>query len=211
MKFFFDCEFNEYVREGTNTIDLFTLAIVADEDASHREGKSLYMVFKDFNIEDAWDKYQIEDGQKVFWLRDNVLQPFFEQVCHQEEKERPFTKETLKEAVQEWGYTKEQAQKKIIEFIQPEKEDYVEFWGYYADYDWVVFCWIFGRMIDLPEGFPMFCHDIKQDMPSTFNKDDYEFKTLPDHTALTDTYYQRELYHFVQEHKRLQAKITKLI
>jgi hypothetical protein len=23
-----------------------------------------------------------------------------------------------------------------------------EFYGYYSDYDWVVFCWLFGRMIE---------------------------------------------------------------
>src|SRR6218665_1917732 len=37
-----------------------------------------------------------------------------------------------------------------------------EFWAYYADYDWVVLCQLFGRMIDLPKGWPMFCMDIKQ-------------------------------------------------
>lgn len=37
-----------------------------------------------------------------------------------------------------------------------------EFWAYYADYDWVVFCQLFGRMIDLPKGFPMYCKDFKQ-------------------------------------------------
>jgi hypothetical protein len=37
-----------------------------------------------------------------------------------------------------------------------------EFWGYYADYDWVVFCWLFGAMIDLPLGWPMYCRDLKQ-------------------------------------------------
>jgi hypothetical protein len=30
-----------------------------------------------------------------------------------------------------------------------------EFWAYYADYDWVVLCRLFGRMIDLPDGWPM--------------------------------------------------------
>lgn len=39
-----------------------------------------------------------------------------------------------------------------------------EFYGYYCDYDWVVFCSLFGRMIDLPKGFPMFCIDLKQIM-----------------------------------------------
>lgn len=37
-----------------------------------------------------------------------------------------------------------------------------EIWGYFADYDWVVLCQLFGRMVDLPKGFPMFCMDIKQ-------------------------------------------------
>lgn len=37
-----------------------------------------------------------------------------------------------------------------------------EFWSYYADYDWVALCQIYGRMIDLPKGWPMFCRDIKQ-------------------------------------------------
>ena len=36
------------------------------------------------------------------------------------------------------------------------------FWGYYSDYDWVVFCQMFGTMLDLPEGFPMYCLDLKQ-------------------------------------------------
>lgn len=37
-----------------------------------------------------------------------------------------------------------------------------EFWAYYADYDWVALCQLYGRMIDLPEGWPMFCRDVKQ-------------------------------------------------
>jgi hypothetical protein len=37
-----------------------------------------------------------------------------------------------------------------------------KFYAYYADYDWVVFCWIFGKMMDLPSGFPKYCNDLKQ-------------------------------------------------
>lgn len=37
-----------------------------------------------------------------------------------------------------------------------------EIWAYYADYDWVVLCQLFGRMIDLPKGWPKFCLDVKQ-------------------------------------------------
>ncbi len=36
------------------------------------------------------------------------------------------------------------------------------FIGYYCDYDWVVFCWLFGHMMSLPKGFPKYCVDLKQ-------------------------------------------------
>lgn len=47
----------------------------------------------------------------------------------------------------------------ILQFIG---DDTPEFWGYYADYEWVVLCQLFGTMINLPKGWPMFCRDIKQ-------------------------------------------------
>ena len=37
-----------------------------------------------------------------------------------------------------------------------------EFWAYYADYDWVALCQLFGTMMDLPKGWPMYCRDMKQ-------------------------------------------------
>ena len=36
------------------------------------------------------------------------------------------------------------------------------FWAWYADYDWVALCQLYGRMIDLPKGWPMYCRDLKQ-------------------------------------------------
>ena len=47
---------------------------------------------------------------------------------------------------------------KVVEFAG----DAPEFWAYYADYDWVVLCQLFGRMLDLPKGWPMYCRDFKQ-------------------------------------------------
>lgn len=38
----------------------------------------------------------------------------------------------------------------------------LEFYGYFCDYDWVVFCSLFGTMDKLPNGFPYYCHDLKQ-------------------------------------------------
>lgn len=36
------------------------------------------------------------------------------------------------------------------------------FYGYFADYDWVVFCSLWGTMMNLPKGFPKYCRDLKQ-------------------------------------------------
>lgn len=73
-----------------------------------------------------------------------------------------------------------------------------EFWGYFADYDWVVFCQLFGRMIDLPRGYPQFCYDLMQlsrhlGVPRhTFPKQEgFE------HNALEDARWNKQLYDFL--------------
>lgn len=40
--------------------------------------------------------------------------------------------------------------------------DTPEFWADYGAYDWVALCQLFGAMVDLPTGWPMFCLDIQQ-------------------------------------------------
>ena len=71
-----------------------------------------------------------------------------------------------------------------------------EFWGYYADYDWVVFCQIFGAMIDLPKGWPMYCRDIKQLCDSCGNPKLPE-QTSKEHNALNDARWNLEAYKFL--------------
>jgi hypothetical protein len=71
-----------------------------------------------------------------------------------------------------------------------------EFWGYYADYDWVVLCQLFGTMMDLPKGWPMYCRDVKQLC------DDLGNPKLPEqgkgeHHALADARWNRKAYEFL--------------
>lgn len=71
-----------------------------------------------------------------------------------------------------------------------------EFWGYYADYDWVVLCQLFGTMMDLPKGWPMYCRDIKQLCDSLGNP------KLPkqgkgEHHALADARWNRTAWEFL--------------
>lgn len=50
-----------------------------------------------------------------------------------------------------------------------------EFYGYYCDFDWVVFCWLFGKMINLPSGFPMYCIDLKQVLDKKVDQKDWYY------------------------------------
>lgn len=72
-----------------------------------------------------------------------------------------------------------------------------EFWGYYADYDWVVFCQLFGSMIDLPNGWSMYCRDIKQLCDSLGNPS-LPAQESAEHNALHDARWNRVAYNFLQ-------------
>lgn len=70
-----------------------------------------------------------------------------------------------------------------------------EIWGYFSDYDWVVFCQLFGTMMDLPKGMPMFCLDLKQEMRLRgIPKDRLPKQVGSDHNALADARWIRDAY-----------------
>ncbi len=79
-----------------------------------------------------------------------------------------------------------------------------KFWAYYADYDWVVFCQLFGKMIDLPPGFPMYCRDLKQMLDSYDNLRKTDLPLQPEgteHNALADAKWVRDGVLWVQKWK----------
>lgn len=71
-----------------------------------------------------------------------------------------------------------------------------EIWAYYADYDWVALCQIYGTMMDLPKGWPMYCRDIKQWADMLGNP------KLPkqigvEHNALADAWWAKGAWEFI--------------
>lgn len=48
--------------------------------------------------------------------------------------------------------------REIVDFVGPAPE----IWAYYADYDWVALCQLYGTMMQLPKGWPLFCRDLRQ-------------------------------------------------
>lgn len=81
----------------------------------------------------------------------------------------------------------------IVEFMGQKPE----IWAYYADYDWVVLCQLYGRMIDLPRGWPMYCRDVKQLCDSLGNPKLPE-QVSTEHHALADARWTREAWQFLQ-------------
>lgn len=74
-----------------------------------------------------------------------------------------------------------------------------EFWAYYADYDWVVLCQLYGRMIDLPEGWPMYCRDLIQSWSTRFTEHPKECVPMlgTEHNALDDARWNKRLYDYI--------------
>lgn len=56
--------------------------------------------------------------------------------------------------------SKQEAREVILEFLGEDPDPM--FWAYYADYDWVLLCQLFGTMIDLPDPLPKHCMDLQQ-------------------------------------------------
>jgi hypothetical protein len=206
MKYFIDTEF----KEQPNTIELISIAIVSEN------GNSLYALNKECNIRRIW---------RDVWLRDNILSAIYEDKVHGDMRNYvPFSRRTMKWIFKNEGRTHKQLRSDINVFLY-NSENLREFYGYYADYDWVTFCWIFGRMIDLPKGYPMYCKDLKQ----TYDEKNHWWITLTEqekqkycadnnlfsvelslkdlsnyptqkgeHSALADAKWNYELYKFLQ-------------
>lgn len=90
----------------------------------------------------------------------------------------------------------EQIANEIIDFVGVEPT----FWAWYADYDWVALCQLYGRMIDLPMGWPMYCRDLKQ------WADDLNYQ-LPKqasgaHNALEDAKHNLVRYRTLKDYER---------
>ena len=92
------------------------------------------------------------------------------------------------------GQTKPRAQiaEEIIQFAG----ETPEFWAYYASYDWVALCQMYGTMMDLPKGWPMFCRDLQQ------RRSEMGVVELPamsgvEHNALEDARWTRQAYDFL--------------
>lgn len=136
------------------------------------DGRELYLEFK-------FDWAMVPDSH---WLWDNVY---------------PHTNFDIPRL------TKQEIAQTIRYFITQNGTEFNnELWGYYSSYDHVCLAQTFGRMVDLPDGIPMFTRDIKQEQERL---SDLYFKhglLLPEHkgtahNALDDAIWTKQAHEFL--------------
>lgn len=228
MKFFIDTEFIEGFHKPLfgkhrHFIDLISIGIV------NEHGDEFYSINSEYDYNKA-DQ----------WVKDNVILPLYIETVHGDarnhfgvhnfHKHFGRTKKEIMCDIILWMYHKEYQHwmDGTAEFIHRGMkfgwgEDIKhEFYAYYADYDWVVFCSLFGRMIDLPYGFPMYCRDLKQMIdekaekhsPLTLEANLAMIKNSPgypkqqnEHNALDDARWNLNLYKFLVNEKHSNGTI----
>jgi len=170
MKFWYDTEFIEDGR----TIDLISIGIVAEN------GDSYYAISTEFKARKASQ-----------WVKDNVL-------IHLPERNVNLSDSSISPRIKEESLAwkpRRQIADEVRQFVLsfPPKP---EFWGYYADYDHVVLCQLFGTMMDLPKGFPMYTRDIKQLCDELGNPQLPE-QGKGEHHALADAKWNKQAHDFL--------------
>jgi hypothetical protein len=161
MRIYYDTEFLEDGR----TIDLISIGMVAED------GRELYLV----NSEAPWRRIK-----KHEWLMANVV-PHLPQPHGDWRNQAP--KSWLIDFWNPAVKRKPAIADAVRAFVQATPD--VELWADYGAYDHVVLAQLFGRMIDLPRGIPMWTNDLRQEVARLGNP------PLPDqpdgeHNALAD-------------------------
>lgn len=223
------------------TVDIISIGIIADDNQSY------YAVSKDFNLKEAWNRVQITTGadeKPYYWIRENVLKLIYKQLRMRELNqeyngdvayfetyytEKVYYKE-LKRLIAKYGKSNMEIAQEIKDFVyrgaecssglsQWDKENKIEFYGYYSAYDWVAFCQLYSIMMNIPDGFPWYCIDLKQELDKFIEGDFYRIssttlihgnikdhenypKQTNEHNALSDAIWNRDLYRFLESLKK---------
>jgi hypothetical protein len=94
------------------------------------------------------------------------------------------------------GMTREHISYAIREFTARDKQPV--FWGYFPAYDWVLFCWLFGSITEMPFHFPQLCMDVKQ-WAMELGDPELPHQSHARHNALADARWTRDAWRFLAD------------
>ncbi len=111
-------------------------------------------------------------------------------------------------------YTRDEAARRISMFMglgprhPAESKPNIEVWAYFADYDWVLFCQVFGTMRDLPKGCPRYCMDLMQWWTQLgYPRGVKPPKPVKAHDALADADWNHEFYKNLSNYVEYDASL----
>lgn len=157
MKVFYDTEFLEDGR----TIYLISMGMVAED------GRELYLVDEAITKGKLYDRITEHN-----WLMDNVI-PHLPLALDYEGSPRITPAGASNVYPRKRGmFRLDDADNRVVSrrflrnavrsFLQTTPD--LELWAWYGAYDHVVLAQLFGRMIDLPPGVPMWTNDLQQEL-----------------------------------------------
>lgn len=171
----------EFLEDG-NTIEVISLGMVRED------GKEYYAVNKDMPLErirkNAWLMQNVMNSLPVRFDRDNPWDedhPDFDAIK---------TKDQIAADVRHF----------VMDTINP------SLWAWFAAYDHVAISQLFGRMIDLPAGFPMRTNDIAQE------EERLGYPPMPEqpsgvHNALSDARFNQVRRHHLKAVAQLLGRV----
>jgi hypothetical protein len=174
VRYFYDTEF----LENGKTIDLISIGIVADD------GRELYLINRDA----PWKRIK-----KHEWLMANVVpslpQPHGDRILHMPER---WLIDFYSPHVRERAAIADLVERFLL---GDDLETYtdLELWADYGAYDHVALCQLFGPMIALPPGIPMFTNDLQQAWRAA-GKPPLPQQTARLHNALEDARHVRRCF-----------------
>jgi hypothetical protein len=191
MEYFYDTEF---IEDG-KTIDLISIGIVSSD------GREYYAQSCEYDPRKAND-----------WVRENVLRhivfcPNYSDLTDSQ----PFLHYRNGQCLNAdysllnecpWR-TRNRIHHEIVAFLDPDQYGKPELWGYYSAYDHVAFCQLFGTMMDLPKGFPMYTKDLKQ-WCDELGSPELPKQEVTEHNALEDARWNKSVYDFLMVTEGMQ-------
>ena len=185
------CYDTEFLEDGT-TIELISIGIVCDD------GREYYAVNEDMPV----DRVKADD-----WLSLNVWKHL--PVVGYKEHTVGYAGH-FRTAVKSHGHLdrtstlikpKRLIANEVREFIQESANigDDVRLWAYYGAYDHVALAQLFGKMINLPKGIPMFTHELMQLMGTMPGDWQPPAQEGVEHNALADARWNMQVLKAIQE------------
>lgn len=181
MKIYYDTEF----LENGKTIELISIGMVREDGAEY------YAI----NSDVFWEGILRHE-----WLRDNVVPHLpIEQgeldLLHPDVK----AKSVIAQEVEAF----------LLDCLKVEDvgiSDELELWSWYAAYDYVALCQLWGRMALLPDFIPQYTNDIRT-LLQIFGTPETKVQES-NHNALADAHYHKRLYDNIVQHARRKFKIA---